>query len=377
MVVTRPAHRRRAGALTYPALAAPAQADDSPWRAVAVPPAAAQARLTAVSALNAHTAWAVGQSAPGGDTDTGPPLVLRWNGAAWRKTALPGVTWPGGLRSVAAVGARQAWATGDGGHLLRWNGSRWAEASYPGQGSGVGAVKVFAKPGLRPWLLTSVPISTGTGPGLMRWTGTTWAAVPNPPSAQVITGIRVLGAHDVWIAGATSYEQSGGSFVAHWNGTSWHELPAYDANAYDGFVDVAPLSDTNVWAVGSGRGFGTMSPIVPVLAHWDGTTWTPTPLQWIPSPAGVNVGSVTSLATDPAGRPAWITFGDTYGTPPHATPYARFEGGRWVERFGPADPATTTPLMAVARIPGTSAYWSVGTTSTASVPVTPRIERTG
>lgn len=358
--------------------AAPAHAADSPWQRVTAPPVAPQAALNAVTARTGHDVWAVGHEAGQVGTESqGRPLILHYDGRSWRRTPVTGATWTGALKSVAASGARQAWATGtdtDGAfHLLRWDGARWAEASYPGKDAGVTAYKVFAGPGGETWLLTG-----GTpGYGLLRRTGGGWQSVPNPPSAAGLSGIRIYGPDRVWVAGSTAADQFSNSYAARWDGSQWHELPAYAGNFYEGFVDVAAPSDDDVWAVGNGRGIGTVAPIVPVLAHWDGTAWTKTPMNWIVPPAGLNVGSVTSLAVDDSGNPAWIGIGDTYGTPPDAGTYAHFENGQWVEYYGPADDWTSNPRMYVTHAPGTSTYWSVGVAYNADEQREPRIERTG
>ena len=367
-----------AGVLAAALATAPARAADASWQRVAAPPAVPQAGLNAVAARTGDDIWAVGHEAGAAGTPAqGRPLILHFDGRTWRRTPVAGATWTGDLRSVAASGARQAWATGTdtGGafHLLRWDGARWAEAPYPGEDAGVTAYKVFAGPGGETWLLTG-----GTpGYGLLRRAGGTWQSVPNPPSASGVSGLRIYGPDRVWAAGSTSAGQFGDSYAARWDGTRWHELPAYDGGFYEAFVDVAAPSDDDVWAVGNGRGIGTVAPVVPVLAHWDGTAWTKTPISWIPSPSGINVGSVTSLAVDDSGNPAWIGIGDTYGTPPDAATYARFENGTWVEHYGPADGWTSNPRMYVTHAPGTSAYWSVGSARDAAGDLEPRIERTG
>ncbi len=68
--------------------AVPSQAAGSPgWRVVArfASPHAA-ATLNSVAALSSGDAWAVG-AAQG--TGPGKPLVVHWNGAAWRAVTLP------------------------------------------------------------------------------------------------------------------------------------------------------------------------------------------------------------------------------------------------------------------------------------------------
>lgn len=359
--------------------ASPARADDSPWRRVALPATAPRSALDAVDARTGADVWAGGYEGGESNAAMGRPLLLHWTGSAWHRTPVAGPAWTGKVLSVAASGPRMAWATAqdsDGAYrLLRWDGMRWTGAAFPGQDAGAGAYKVFAGPGGETWLRTADPA------GLLRRAGGTWQTVPDPPSAPSIANVRVMGPGDVWVTGALG---SARCYAARWDGSSWHELPTYDRSFYAGFVDVAPVAGDDVWAVGNARGIGTAAPITPVLAHWDGNEWTPTDLQWIPSPT-VNVGAVRSLAVDDRRRPAWIGITDTYGIPPDAATYARFTAaprqsnsvGRWTEVYGPADDWNSYPRMFVTHAPGTSTYWAVGASVDADGNTVARIERTG
>ena len=367
------------GALLVTGLASPARAADSPWTRVSAPDAPASAALDAISARTGRDVWAAGHQGDTEGTGRGRPLIIHWNGAAWRRTPVDGASWTGDLTSVAASGPGRAWATGtdaDGGsHLLRWDGTRWARAPIPGAAAGATASRVYAGPGGETWL------RTGGAPGgaLLRRAGGTWRAVPDPPSGASVGGVRVVGRDDVWVIGSVPDGRFSDAYAAHWDGTSWTELPPYDGGFYATFIDVGAVSGDDVWAVGNACGIGTVSPIVPLLAHWDGTSWTETPLTWIPSSSGINVGRVTSLATDHRNRPVWIGIGDTYGTPPNAATYARFADGAWTEVYGPEDGWASGPRMYVAQYAaGASTYWAAGQNVRESGDgARPRIERTG
>lgn len=351
----------------------PARADDSPWQRVALPTLATRSALDAVTARAGDDVWAAGyEGAASANVAAGRPLLLHWTGTRWRRTPVAGAPWTGNVVSVAAARRGLAWATAldsDGRYrLLRWNGAVWSDASFPGQADGVGAYKVFAGPGGEAWLLTTNPA------GLLRSAGGAWQAVPNPPSAPSIAGIRVQGPGDVWVAGSIGTFQC---YAAHWDGTAWHELPTYGVPFYAGFIDASSTGDDDVWAIGNARGAGTVAPIVPVLTHWDGTAWTRTPLTWIPAPSGINVGAVRSYAPDDRRQPGWVGITDTYGTPPNAATYARYENGQWTEVYGPADTWNSYPRMFVTHAPGTSTYWAAGSATDADGNAVPRVERTG
>ena len=66
--------------------------------------------VTDVAAISPGDAWAVGSTAQAGHGNTqDEPLVLHWNGARWRRVAVPGL---GGfyLTAVAASSASDVWA---------------------------------------------------------------------------------------------------------------------------------------------------------------------------------------------------------------------------------------------------------------------------
>ena len=100
-------------------------------------------QLSAVAAVSARAAWAVGV------TTGREPLIEHWDGRAWSKVPSPDLGRgfvP--LQGVTALSARDAWAVGEiavGGHtlILHWNGKRWRRVRSPSpssQGDGLTAV---------------------------------------------------------------------------------------------------------------------------------------------------------------------------------------------------------------------------------------------
>jgi hypothetical protein len=77
--------------------------------------------LSGVAATSASNAWAVGSSGA-------KPLIVRWNGTAWKQVPSPAPA-NSTLSGVAATSATSAWAvgsTGTGKSLIeRWNGTAW------------------------------------------------------------------------------------------------------------------------------------------------------------------------------------------------------------------------------------------------------------
>lgn len=87
--------------------------DGTGWRRVASPTVGTYSELREVSAQSPRTAWAAGSAlvrSNGGKKLV--PLVLHWNGSAWRVTKLPTLKDAGELWAVTAIGSQRAWAVG-------------------------------------------------------------------------------------------------------------------------------------------------------------------------------------------------------------------------------------------------------------------------
>src|SRR5215470_1023771 len=84
--------------------------------------------LQGVAATSATNAWAVGYISGGG------PLILHWNGTAWKRSPLPSHA-RGRIDGVAAISATNAWAINGrsraNSQLWHWNGTRWSRVATP------------------------------------------------------------------------------------------------------------------------------------------------------------------------------------------------------------------------------------------------------
>src|SRR6185312_11927238 len=94
------------------------------WQRVHSPSPAPNCELTAIAAVSARNAWAVGFADPsGGDARNGPAaggrviiartLILHWNGKSWKRVPSPNPDEGGHLTGVTATSAGDAWAVGE------------------------------------------------------------------------------------------------------------------------------------------------------------------------------------------------------------------------------------------------------------------------
>ena len=189
------------------------------------------------------------------------------------------------------------------------------------------------------------------------WNGSTWRAVPAPsptgPSTNVtLAGVAQASANSAWAVG--SYGRSSLSrhtFILHWNGSVWKELPSPSPGA-DAFLEsVAATSDARAWAVGYALAGGVYSP---VIERWDGTSWT---LASSPSPNDASLYSVAATSASDA----WAV--GRYVDPSHkaSTLILHWNGSAWSQVPSP-NPPNGVALYSLVGVAATSASnaWAVG-----------------
>lgn len=349
-----PTTRNAAPAWSAAAAASSAAAADSSWSVTPTPGAVQPlAELSGAGAAGPRAAWAVGYDLKG-TLAPSDPLILSWNGAAWRKVPLPGVNWSGSLTAVSGDSATDAWTIGQENpvqsglpRLLHWNGTRWREMAFPGAGSS--STQLAAVDAVSPqdaWFAGSGPSGT---PLLLRWDGTAVAPVTPPVTSGTLTAVRALDPADVWVAGYQSTASGTVPLVLHWDGTAWQTLPAPPVSQAR-FTDVLPRPDGTAWAVGGYTSGGYLPSFL--LEHWDGSAWTQVTLPSSPP------GTLTSISADDQGNPEWVGTDDISST--DTTLFLHFDGTSWQEVPGPSVPGEAGGNMNVSHVPGTAITLAAG-----------------
>jgi hypothetical protein len=237
--------------------------DGTTWTQVAVPELV-HPSLQAVSADAPDDAWAVGSAGKGPDSQT---LALHWDGTSWSVVSSPSLRIASSFTGVSAISPGNVLAVGwiQGGHplLSHWNGSSWKRS----QGFGT---RMLAANGVG-----SASAHDGWAVGfgvdeLGRWDGHTYTPVeaPSPGYLGWLYGVADRAAGDAWAVG-TSVASSGAphtTLIDHWDGSSWQRISSPNPLGDDWLTGVAAVAADNAWAVGS-DGTGSF------VLHWNGTSW--------------------------------------------------------------------------------------------------------
>jgi hypothetical protein len=110
--------------------------------------------------------------------------------------------------------------------------------------------------------------SAASGGGCLTWTP---VSSPNPdPGYSHLYDVAAISSTDAWAVGSTRND----SFIEHWDGTAWKRVASPDGGPLSA---VAAVSSSNVWTVGRR-----------VVEHWNGSSWS---VVTTPLPVPINVGA--------------------------------------------------------------------------------------
>jgi len=128
----------------------------------------------------------------------------------------------------------------------------------------------------------------------------TWEVLDGPnvgDGNNYLAGVSGTSSTDVWAVG--NYEPQlylPQTLILHFDGTAWTVLPSPNlGTVYNYLTGVAAISTKDAWAVGWYQSVGT-DPI-PLILHWDGTSWTTVPAPEL-SGNGSPLWGVTAISSD-------------------------------------------------------------------------------
>jgi hypothetical protein len=221
--------------------------------------------ISAIAAIAADDAWAVGSYVEGAKGEPPGTTLRYWDGQQWQDQAT-GPLERGGLTGLTATGQNNIWAISgqDEGLVAHWDGSQWTLTS---------AIPAGLAPSTLPHLqvlATTSPTDVwavgnyyygmgavnGYAPLILHWDGTTWTrtTVPDPVGAGHSTDFQAVAARsprDAWAVGYYSVASTPVPLLLHWDGTSWAIVSLPAALAAQGRLDALSIQGDSVWLVGN------------------------------------------------------------------------------------------------------------------------------
>jgi len=243
--------------------------------------------------------WAVGDSPPPLTSPSGgfPPVILRWNGAAWMMVTPSGVALGEKLYAVDIVSATESWAVGSGttgpATTLKWDGSIWTSVpSGTPAGSSLFGIKMLSS--TDGWAVGCTdPLASCQTPIIVRWNGLAWSAVTSPSSIHGLMGIFMLSPTNGWAVGSAP-TGGGQATIIHWDGSQWTAAPGPSVGTGWGYLSsVYMVSSTDGWAVG----YDATPPGKSLIVRWDGMTWNVVATLPLPPSMAVSLNSVFMVAS--------------------------------------------------------------------------------
>lgn len=152
-----------------------------------------------------------------------------------------------------------------------WNGSIWS--IVPGQNPGKVQNQFGAVAALSPddaWAVGNFSNSHDSvfQPLLEHWDGKQWSIIPDATKAgenAYLNDIAAVSASNIWTVG--SYQ--GQVLIERWNGKQWSIVPTPKTR---GELDaLTAISANDIWALGASYNTTTYQPLI---EHWNGTQWS-------------------------------------------------------------------------------------------------------
>lgn len=333
--------------------------------------------LSGVMARSPSDVWAVGSIGRDKTGTAAPPqqpphdtLVLHWNGQDWGLVDSSGVQ--GVDNELSAIAPVPGMSGGSGGHLWAVGSSgsengrvplilRYNVCATSGAPESTGTTQALpAVPAVTTLPAVTGPSPTPTPTPVGPTCGLIWSQVPVPAPGP-LTDVAVISRSDVWAVGSTEGTASN-TLTTHWDGFTWRLVPSPNVGTGSNrLYSVAALSSNDVWAVGAysdTAGAGSTDRVL--ILHWNGVEWK---IVQSPEPQG-STSSRLSAVAGVSKNDVWAV--GSYGlpskepqlSPPGRTLIQHWDGTRWriVASPSPGDSNSLADLAVVSK----NDIWTVG-----------------
>jgi hypothetical protein len=198
----------------------------------------------------------------------------------------------------------------------------------------------------------------------LHWDGLNWTPTPTRdfesyPTTNFLNGVDALpGSSTVWAVGWYRNGSGGGyTLTERWDGSAWTIVPSPSPVPAGSYLEsVAVASENEAWAVGSKHDLAVDE--LGMILHWDGNTWTETPMPRLPF--CYKRTELYGVATRPTGR-AFVT-GYCISSQTHQNQafLLRWTGSRWVLALGPKQLGGPITTLNDVTFVSASEAWAVG-----------------
>jgi hypothetical protein len=257
--------------------------------------------------------------------------------------------------------------------IERWNGAAWKlqPTPNPGGANGQALNGVAAISAANAWAVGfygTTQSGTGNRTLIEHWNGAAWSQVPSPnPAGGTLSNglhdVAALSASRAWAVGSYGTSPTASrTLIVRWNGAHWQKVPSPNRGLLINELGaVAATSATNAWAVGDYQN-GTGTTEKTLIEHWNGSSWK---LQPSPNPGGAAGNSLLGGVAATSATNAWATGYYTGGGGHGQTLILHWNGRSWKKVPSPNPGVFGNFLGGVTAISATNA-WTVGnyTTST-------------
>jgi hypothetical protein len=252
----------------------------------------------------------------------------------------------GGIGGVDAVSTTDGWAVGSTGTdavIRRFDGTRWrvvpspslADPSAPSGGTGLSAVDAVDTASANTAFAVGTRFGNGNAAVAVRWNGSAWSRSTVGRTTFTnsrLVAVKAFSATDAWAVGSQASTTTDHTLAMHFDGTSWTEVPVPSPGTRNSFLtSVSGVAPNDVWAVGYIQNLPYGNRIrLPLLLHWDGTTWTQVAAPAVPDRTSVFVYGVAAVSASDAWAVGWTSSatGSAY--------VARWNGSAWNSVPAPA-----------------------------------------
>ena len=332
--------------------------------------------LAALAVVSSDDIWSIGSRQQAGSY---VPFAEHWDGASWHSATppVPPNTSRSYLLSGAAASADDVWAVGGSldpsGNVQstlveHWDGTDWSVVPSPNIGGPIDVLNgVSVVSANDVWAVGAGGSGSLIKSLVEHWNGHSWKIVSSPNvqgrNANQLNHLAVLAPDDIWAVGYSAVlSEQYSSLAEHWNGHRWSIIrtPAIPNSPNTDLQDVSAVSPDDIWATGS-YWLASVGHFKTLFEHWDGARWSrvegadPSPSQdCFPLAVG-------ATSTDDVWAAGW------YAGPGGATDIAfidHWDGTRWRVSKTPSLPGAPVSLFeGIAGLSGTNA-WAVGNTQT-------------